>query len=412
LAKLLTGTKSRMAYLRRLAVVFAVELRIKMVTELYLREMSPKQFYEEFGGGSISRVDRNFKKLVEHGWLRYIRSETGGSRRGATEHFYRATELAIFDNDTWALVPYSMRVAISWRTFKLFAERVREALKEGTLDARGDSHLTWTTMLLDQLGWERVIVAVDHLFESVFEEQDDAKLRIAHTGEEPMVATVALSVFESPRPQGDRRVSPRLVKLRKDSPVPFSVRVSKVINDELCVKIVSEANLRDVSVPMFHAENGGDSIDGIRRRFKMLERVGWLKQIDEKTGGKRRGAVELFYRATGPAIYSNESWAEVPDATKPTYSWTVFKTLAEKVKEAVLAGTFEARLDSHLSWSVLRLDQVGWENVVAQIDAMFALVTQEKDRAEDRLAASGEEPIATTVALAAFESPKKAVKAP
>jgi hypothetical protein len=410
--KALTGLKSRMAYLRRLSVVFAVELRINIVTQLNLREMSPKQFYEEFGGGSISRVDRNFKKLVEHGWLRYVRSETGGSRRGATEHFYRATELAIFDNETWALVPYSMRVALSWRTFKLFGERVREALMARTLDAREDSHLTWTTLLLDQLGWERVISAIDDLFESLFEEQSDAKLRIAHTGEKPMVATAALTAFESPQPQGAKPVTPRLVETRKESPVPFSVRVSKVINDELCVKIVSEANLREMSVPMFQAEFGGDSVDGIRRRFKMLERVGWLKQVAEKTGGKRRGAVELFYRATGPAIFSDENWAEVPSAAKPTYSWTVFKTLAEKVREAILAGTFEARLDNHLSWSVLRLDQIGWENVVAEVDAVFALMLKEKDRAEDRLADSGDEPILTTVALAAFESPQKAVKAP
>ena len=43
------GKKDRMAYLRRLSVVFAVELRLKIVTVLYMREMSPKQFREEFG---------------------------------------------------------------------------------------------------------------------------------------------------------------------------------------------------------------------------------------------------------------------------------------------------------------------------------------------------------------------------
>lgn len=178
-----TDVKARMAYLRRLSVVFAFELRIKIVTELYLREMSAKQFYDEFGGGSVSRVAKHFKKLAEEGWLRYIRTETGGSRRGAREHFYRATELAIFDEQTWALVPYSVRVAISWRTFEILAERVRDALKADTLDARDDSHLSWTKMLLDQLGWERVTGAIEALFESIFEEQNDAKLRIAHSGE-------------------------------------------------------------------------------------------------------------------------------------------------------------------------------------------------------------------------------------
>jgi hypothetical protein len=413
-ANIWMGTKSRVEYLQRLSVVFAVDLRIKIVTELFLREMSPKLFYEEFGGGSISRVDRNFKKLAEHGWLRYIRSETGGSRRGAREHFYRAPELAVFDNETWMLVPYSMRIAISWRTFRILAERVHEALRTRTLDAREESHLSWTTMSLDLLGWERMIAAIDDLFESLFEEQADAKLRIAHSGETPMSATVALTVFESPTRPGHTEVerTPRLVEVRQDSPVPFPLRVAKVFADELCLKIVTEANLREVSAPQFHAEFGGDSVEGIRRRIKMLERVGWLEQVGQKTGGRRRSAIELFYRATGPTILDRESWAEVPDSIKPSYSWTIFKLLADLVKEAIVSGTFEARLDNHLSWSILHLDQQGWENVAAAVDALFARVLEEKDSAEKRIAASGEEPITTTVGLAAFESPKTSTREP
>jgi DNA-binding transcriptional ArsR family regulator len=409
-----TGVKSRVEYLRRLSVVFAFDLRIKIVTELYLREMSPKQFYEEFGGGSLPRVDRHFKKLEEHGWLKFMRSETGGSRRGATEHFYRAPELAIIDNETWALVPYSVRVAMSWKTFKILAERVRDALKEKTLDARADSHLSWTTMVVDQLGWERVLAAIDAMFESIFEEQDEAKLRISRSGEKPMVATVALAAFESPHKSGSEtgQIPPRLVEVHKDPPVPFPLRISKVFADELSLRIVTEANRREISVPLFHAEFGGDSVKGIRRRFKTLESIGWLEQVSQKTGGRRRSAVERFFRATGPAIFDQEGWAEVPDAVKPTYSWTIFKLLAELVKEAIQAGTFEARLDSHLSWSVLRLDQQGWERVAAALDALLALILEEKDRARDRIATSGEEAFTMTTALLAFESPKDPSKEP
>lgn len=416
MAKIRTSVEPRLEYLRRLSVVFASELRLKIITELYLREMSPKQFRKEFGGGSLSRVDKNFKKLAEHGWLRCIRNEgPGGSRRGATEHFYRATELAVFDNETWALVPYSMRVAISWRTFKQLAERVREALKAGTLDARADSHLSWTTVILDQIGWERVLAAIDAFFESIFEEQDDAKLRISHSEEKPMLATVALAAFESPTvPQspGGVRVTPRLVQTDRDSPAPFPLRVSKVFADELCLKIVAEANLREISAPLFHAELGGDSVEAIRRRFKILERFDWVKRVNQKTGGSRRSAVEFFYKATGPAIYDKESWAEVSPSVKPTYSWTTFKQLAEKVKEAIVAGTFEARRDSHFSWSLLRLDQEGWEKVTAAVDALFALIFKEWEAAEVRIARSGEKPIRTTVGLAAFESPRQPVKEP
>lgn len=415
MTKIWIGVKSQLQYLRRLSVVFALDLRINIVTELSLREMSPKQFHDEFGGGSLSRVDKNFKKLAEHGWLRYIRSEgPGGSRRGAQEHFYRAMKPAIFDSETWALVPYSMRVAISWRTFKILAERVREALKAKTLDARADSRLDWTATALDQLGWERVVAAVDALFASIFYEQDDAKLRISHSGEIPMVATIALTVFESPtgpRDHGDQAV-PALEQVQKEPAMPVMLRVSKAFADELCLSIVAESNRREISAPQFHAEIGGDSIEGIRRRFKKMESAGWLKQVGQKTGGRRRSAVELFYRATGPAILNDESWAEVPDSIKPTRSWSTFNTLAGRVKEAILAGTFEAHLDAHLSWFVLRLDRDGWEKVVAAIDDLLAVIRREQRAAETRIAKSGEAPIMTTVAVAAFESPRQATKEP
>lgn len=417
MARVKTSVRAHLGYLRRLSVVWASPLRLKIVTELYLREMSPKQFQAEFGGGSISRVDKTFKKLAKHGWLRYVYSKgPGGTRRGAKEHFYRATELAIFDDATWPLVPYSMRVAISWTTFRQLAERVGQALAENTLTARRGTHLGWTTVVLDQPGWERVIAAVNALFEAIFQEQDDARIRISHTGEKPLLATGGFAVFESPTRShglGEERTTPHLVYADKECPAPFTLRVSKAIADELCLRIVEEANRRQLSAPLFHAEFGGDTVEGIRRRCKMLERIGWLKQVGTKTGGRRRSAVEFFYVAAGPAIFAREAWAELPRSIEPIpVAWTTFTHLAEKVKDAIVAGTFEARLDNHFSWSLLRLDQEGWEKVVAAFDALLALILKEWEASEGRLADSGERPIETTIALAAFESPRTVAKEP
>lgn len=422
--------EARLAYLQQVAVVFAAEIRIKIVSELYQREMSAKQFFEEFGGGSITRVDRHFKRLAEHGWLRRVRSEGPDSkRRGSREHFYRAPELAILDNETWALLPYSVRVATGWRTFKMLAERVGEAVQAGTLDAREDSHLSHTTMELDEIGWEAVVGAVDSFFGSIFEEQEDAKLRMWHSGEKAMVATVAMAAFESParapESQGKRK-TPILVPASVEPLIPFHQRLSKIFGDSLSLTIVSEANFRQVSAPLLGQElgaiGGGEAQvirrrakgieQKVRRRVKGLAQSGWLLQVDEKTGGKRRSAVERFYMATAPAIFDTESWAVLPKSVKPTFSWYVFRGLADLVKEGVAAGTFEARPENHLTWSVLRLDQEGWENIARAIEDLLSLVRKEKKRAEKRLKASGERPITTTVGLAAFESPRSAAPEP
>lgn len=414
MSKLWTGAEPRIDYLRRLAVVFAVDLRIKIVTELYQREMSPKQFFMEFGGGSISRVDKNFKKLAKHGWLRYLRSETGDGRRGARENFYRATGLAFIDTETWKLLPYSMRVAISWRTFRLFAEKVNEALLAGSFSSLPGSGINRDVLSLDQQGWDNAMAALDGLFGSLFEEQEDARLRMAHSGESPVIATLGLAGFESAAEADDGHDprTPRLVPVSQEPPVPVMSRVAKVFKDELCLSIVSEANRREISAPLFHAELGGESIERIRRCFKKVEAAGWLRQINQKTGGRRRSAVELFYRATSPAIAATDARLQLSPELSALPDAVAFEGLSRQVREAILVGTFEARLDDHLSWSVLRLDQEAWRSAVTQVEAVRQMLLKEEQAAIVRLRRSGEAPITTTIGLAAFRSPDRAAREP
>lgn len=193
------GLRLAMPYTLRMAKLMADELRMKIVMELNMREMSPKGFYEEFGGGSLSRVSRAFELLAEFGWLRQTRTETGGKRRGAVEHFYRATQPAVFFDDVWAPLPQSMKEMISGGVFEELVERVKEAMEAGTIDAREDRHFSWMPLRYDQQGWNNAIAKVDALFHWLFEEQEEANVRMVETGEEPIPMTVALAVFESPK---------------------------------------------------------------------------------------------------------------------------------------------------------------------------------------------------------------------
>ncbi len=186
-------------YTLRMAKVLADPLRIKIVLELYTRDMSPKQFFEEFGGGSVSRVSRHFDVLVEYGWLKLVETKSGGRRRGAVEHFYRATRPALFDNSTWPDLPDAIKDLFTWKVFETYAERVKEAVEAGTIDAREDRHFTWTGFLLDQRGWTEMIQRVDGLFYAAFEIANEADHRMKETGEEPILMTVALAAFESPK---------------------------------------------------------------------------------------------------------------------------------------------------------------------------------------------------------------------
>jgi hypothetical protein len=69
----------------------------------------------------------------------------------------------------------------------------------GTFDARPDRHLTWMPIILDEIGWQQVIGLVDAAFHQLESVQAAAKQRLADSDEKPIIGTVFLLAFESPR---------------------------------------------------------------------------------------------------------------------------------------------------------------------------------------------------------------------
>lgn len=405
------GVRERVEHLRRLAVVFAVPIRLKIVTELFQRDMSPKQFQEEFGGGSVSRIAKHFERLRETGWLRHIRNEgPGGKRRGGVETIYRATELAFCDRPTWAALPHSIKVAFSWNTFVEIAEQFRAALEAETVQARPDLPLSGTRLLLDMEGWRRVADAVSQEFADQFEEQEDARRRVERTGGELFRIGSTLLAFELPISEGFQ-FGPELV-VGETLMIPFPVRVSKLFEDEVCLQIMDEANRGSISVPEFHKKYGrrfGLSRPLIRRRFDKLVQYGWLKVVAYESGGKRRGGTEKFYGATGPAVYDEDErgpWAKVSDGLGETKDWQVFEEISRWAKASMAAGTIVRHDETCLAWPILNLDEQGWEKIVASTEKLHAFILKEQELAEVRLREGDGEPIAMVVALGAFEMPE------
>lgn len=406
-AKVLPSNRSPREHLRRLSVLFAVELQLKIVGELYIREMSPTQFCNEFGGGSPSRVAKNFKRLQDEGWLRHMRDALGPS--GRMEGFYRAPEPAFFDAESWALVPYSLRVASSWALFNQTALVLRTAMEERLSDQYRD--LSCTPLLLDEAGWTNVIGAIDAQFVSLFEHQSDSRLRAVHTGEELIRADVFLIGFEMPLPGSERNELDLVVR---DEPAgAFHERLSPAIADDMSRRIVQELNLRAMSAARFHRAFGHEfdaaSYQSVLRRFKRLEEVGWLARVRPPV---HQRSTEHFYRATIPTIHDNFLRPNLPDAANDPDRWRAFQQLCGDVKEAMQAGTFDARTNRYVSWTYLALDRQAWDGVVLELDTLFIYIDDEQRRAAKRLKDSGGSPLAMSIASAAYESPRDAPKAP
>jgi hypothetical protein len=400
--------RSKRERLRQLAIVFKVAIRLKIVAELYIQAMSPKEFYEKFGGGSVERISQHFAELERHGWLRRLgHKERGTGRRGRRETLYRATQVAFFDDETWALLPYSLRLACSWSLFTAVAKELREGLECAVSTGCLDRDLTCLSLKLDSLGWTRVIAELGAYFESIFEEHEDAKIRAAGS-EEKLVRLGILQIgFESTRV--DNPLAFGLADGLPEPPIPFPERVAPILADDLSMAILATLNDRNMSVMQFHRELGcGASEPAVRYRFGRLKELSRITVVDKV---KRRGAYENIYRATRPAIVENGPWADVPERPAEAETWAKFKRLTTLAKESIAAGTFDVRLDRHVCWAIVYLDRQGRDNVVASLNALEAFVREEERQAAKRIEA-GAEPLTMVVALAALESPVGNVKAP
>lgn len=407
------GTEA--SYLTRLAVVYADPIRLVINRELYMREMSAPQFFAEFGGGSVDLVRWHFRTLAAHGWLRKVKTAVPNGEPGRPSHVYRATELALIDTETWVTLPLSIRSVFSARTLDQLWEQIGCALKAGTLDSRDDRHLTWTPVILDEQGWKERGKVLAECFHSLQHEQDDAKIRLQASGDKPILMTVALAAFESPggpdRAFWVKDSTPDgLPPLAAPPPghdlaVPESKRIAKAFSDPVNLKIIAELNLAAMSATQLQAKIGGASVFSFDRRCKMLAEMGWIVHVDTKTGGRRRGASEIFYRAVGPLYLDTEMWGDVGEDTKCGASWTTLQQFREKVAEAMEAQTFDRRPDRHLTWMPLLLDDTGWYQVIALLEGFFGSLFPAQAAAKRRLAHSGADGFLATYFVAGFESP-------
>lgn len=406
------GTEA--SYLTRLAVVYADPIRLVINRELYMREMSAPQFFAEFGGGSVDLVRWHFRTLASYGWLRKVKTAEPTGEPGRPSHLYRATELALIDTETWVTLPLSIRSVFSARTLDQLWEQIGRALEADTFDSRDDRHLTWTPIVLDEQGWGERGQALADCFHALQHEQDDAKIRLQASGEKPILMTVALSAFESPGGADKVGVADRASNglpplaappVGLPPSVSESKRIAKAFSDPVNLKIITELNLAAMSATQLQAKIGGGSVFSFDRRCKMLAEMGWIVHVDTKTGGRRRGANEIFYRAVGPLYLDTETWADVGENAKRGASWTTLQQFRERVAEAVEAQTFDRRPDRHLTWMPLLLDETGWRQVIALLESFFRGLFPAQTEAKRRLAGSDDRGFLTTYFVAGFESP-------
>jgi DNA-binding MarR family transcriptional regulator len=149
-------------------------------------------------GLPVSTVTYHFQALEREGYLRVSRKEPA---RGFRRHYYVAERQKVITDQEFAEMTKEEQHAASEALLRDLLEHCKDALKAGTLDARADSHLSWSPLALDKQGWEELQSDLDRMLERSFEIQAEAKARLRGSGEDPIPTTFALVGFEGPDPQ-------------------------------------------------------------------------------------------------------------------------------------------------------------------------------------------------------------------
>ena len=177
---------------QRLVKALAHPLRVEILTILNERMASPNELSKELEEG-LSQVSYHVKVLKDFECIEMVKTEP---RRGAVEHYYRATSRAFLTDSDWQSLPESVKPGVSASSIQMIIDDVVGALTGGTFDARDDRHLSWTPGVVDQQGWEDAVDLANETLDRVLAIHAESAKRLAKSGEEGIPATMVVMNFQ------------------------------------------------------------------------------------------------------------------------------------------------------------------------------------------------------------------------
>ena len=176
------------------AKAFAHPLRVQILIILNEKVASPNMLANQLDQ-SLNLVAYHVRVLEKYDCIELVDTK---QRRGATEHFYRATRRQFLSDDQWSRMPANLRPGMAGAVLKTVFEDIESASKAGTLDEVDDMHISRTPMVLDTQGWSDVSDTLKGALERILEIQAEASERLAKSDEPGVLAKVNLMHFKSP----------------------------------------------------------------------------------------------------------------------------------------------------------------------------------------------------------------------
>jgi DNA-binding transcriptional ArsR family regulator len=179
---------------QRLVQSVAHPLRIKILEELTDHVASPNAVAEKLDA-DLPGVAYHTRALDKLGALELVDT---ARRRGAIEHFYKATPRAFVGDPSWRKVPPSLLGGVSAATLQTFLDKALAALEAGTLDGRSDTVFRWMPLSLDEEGWKEVVAIMEEATKLMLAAHLRSQDRLKESGCKSAVsAVVGQAAFET-----------------------------------------------------------------------------------------------------------------------------------------------------------------------------------------------------------------------
>jgi DNA-binding transcriptional ArsR family regulator len=186
--------KSKRGVNQALVKSLAHELRAEILAILNERMASPNELAKELDEG-LSQVSYHVKVLKDYEVITLVKTEP---RRGAVEHYYRATSRAYLTDRDWHELPESVREGMSADLFQMIVDDVVASLENEVFDAREDRHMSWTPMIVDEQGWAEINGLLNTALKQVLKAQQASVKRVAKSGEPGINMSVAMIGYAVP----------------------------------------------------------------------------------------------------------------------------------------------------------------------------------------------------------------------
>jgi DNA-binding transcriptional ArsR family regulator len=178
----------------RLLKALAHPLRVAILDLMNAGEWSPNELKKALGEG-LSQVSYHIKVLKDFEMIELTRTEP---RRGAVEHFYRATERAFVPSGIASDIPKVAQRIIGNGILENIERDVADSLEAGTFYERDDWHVGWLPVDLDDQGCQDAEKLADKFIEDFLKLEAESASRRARSKEDDHIRTSAvLLVFGS-----------------------------------------------------------------------------------------------------------------------------------------------------------------------------------------------------------------------